>query len=94
MADPVMNADNDVMEMRSTIQPRRKTPRASTMHPAMTANAVATTLAGQTVPDAFTSATTVPTTVDKTATGPIDISLDVPKIQYVMGPMKEEYSPN
>jgi len=41
MADPVMNAEMEVNEMKLTIHPRRARPRKQTMAPAMMAKAEA-----------------------------------------------------
>lgn len=81
MAEPVMKAEIAGREMTSTIQPSRAKPKKSTMEPAMIANEEAITSRDASTPVASALSTTLPVTVDKTATGPIVISLEVAKNQ-------------
>ena len=82
-AEPVMNAEMAGSEMRSTTQPMRMRPRKRTMLPAMTAKEDAIMSLEISWPLSFSSAasTTLPVTVDRTATGPMVMSLDVAKNQ-------------
>jgi hypothetical protein len=90
MAEPVMKAEIAGNEIKSTIQPRRAKPRKRTMAPEMMANEDATMSLG--TPGSLSSAfrMTEPVTVERTATGPIVISFDVAKNQYIRTPMKDE----
>jgi hypothetical protein len=78
-----MKAEMAGNEMRSTIQPSLMRPRKRTIAPAMTARADAIMSLEISWPASFASAfrTTLPVTVERTATGPIVISLDVAKNQ-------------
>ena len=69
-AEPVMYAQIEASEMNSTSQPSRARPRKHTMEPAIIAREEAMISAG-TLPWSFCEAvvTTVPVTVDRTATG-------------------------
>jgi hypothetical protein len=81
IAEPVMKAEMAGREIKSTIQPRRANPRKRTMAPEMMAREDATMSRG--TPGSLSSAfkITEPVTVDRTATGPMVISLEVAKNQ-------------
>lgn len=74
-AEPVMKADIDVSDIRSTIQPHRARPIAKIIHPEISARADATTFGGMSGCVAFTLNTMFPTIVDMTATGYSTVSL-------------------
>jgi len=71
MAEPVMKAASETTGINSTIQPRRTKPRKRTMEPQMTASAEAITHGTFSYSGCalITLSTTVPVTVDRTATG-------------------------
>lgn len=68
-ADPVMNAEIAANEMTSTIQPKRIKPIKQTIAPATMARAEAMALGATPGRAAADVATTLPVTVDRTATG-------------------------
>lgn len=68
-ADPVMKAEIDVKDMRSTIQPQRRSPIAQMMPPATTARAEAITCPGISGFEMAALSTILPTIWDMTATG-------------------------
>lgn len=90
MAEPVMNAAIAVSGIYSTTKPSRNSPNKVTMEPAMSARPDAMACPERCGEDAIT----FPTSVDMTATGPMVMSLEVAKNQYIMTPTKLEYSPN
>jgi hypothetical protein len=94
MAEPVMKADIAGSDIRSTIHPSLAKPKKRTIAPEMMAREDATISLG--TPGSLSSAfkMTDPVTVERTATGPMVISLEVAKNQYIRTPMNDEYSPN
>src|SRR5271155_112281 len=94
IADPVIKAEMAGNEMKSTIQPHLITPMKQMIAPAMIASADAMTWPGTCGCSFATLRTIFPVMVDMTATGPMVISFEVAKNQYINTPMKEEYKPN
>jgi hypothetical protein len=89
MADPVIKADTAGKEMRSTSQPRRSRPSAVMMPPAIIAIVPAKTSRASAGCSLCKSARIAPVTIEATATGPMLMSLEEPKIQYVRAPTNE-----
>ncbi|KAL9116339.1 MAG: hypothetical protein Q9187_007136, partial [Circinaria calcarea] len=69
IADPVMNAEIAAKEMKSTIHPRRASPRKQMMAPEITLSADAMTWPGISGLVALAASTTLPVITDATATG-------------------------
>lgn len=80
-AEPVMKAEMAAKVMNSTIQPSRARPRKRTIEPATMAKDDAMISFGTSGNFAAVLVTTFPVTVERTATGPIVMSLDVAKNQ-------------
>jgi hypothetical protein len=90
IADPVMKAEMAGNEIKSTIHPSRAKPRNRTMAPEMMAKEDATISLGTPGNRSSAFKITEPVTVERTATGPIVISLDVAKNQYIRTPINDE----
>jgi hypothetical protein len=90
IAEPVIKAEMAGKEIKSTIHPSRANPRKRTMAPEMMAREDATISLG--TPGNLSSAfrMTEPVTVERTATGPMVMSLEVAKNQYIRTPINEE----
>lgn len=69
MADPVMKAEMDVSETKSTSHPNRANPMKQTMAPVIIDKAEAMMWPGTSGSSSSAFSTTLPTTVDRTATG-------------------------